>query len=325
MGAAGKVLGAAALALCVTACGGGERQGATAGGDWRAQMGQLRVAARGAEEDPEVASRWTTLRDYLGGITGLPVKIYESADYNGTIAALSSGQVDVASMAGGGYANVDAQVGELAAPILTVREAEGNTGYYSAVIVRADSPFRTIADLEGRAIGYTDLNSTSGYLFPRAKMREQGIDPDAFFGSSSFAGGHTQAVMALENGQFDAAVVNMTGGDPVNGFTSGPQFTMARKGLVRLEDFRIVWTAGPIPNAAIVVRTDRPQAMTDVVRGALAAVPYDHPKIWRDIGQPHGASYAAVSRAHYRDIIALREEAIAERRRSGGSSGGSGS
>jgi phosphonate transport system substrate-binding protein len=108
----------------------------------------------------------------------------------------------------------------------------------------------------------------------------------------------------------------MSGGDPEHGFTTGPQFTMARKGMVKLEDFRIIWTAGPIPNAAIVVRTDRPQAMTDVVRGILASVPYDHPDIWRAIGQPQGGAYTAVAPQHYRDIIDLRKAAVTEQRQS---------
>ncbi|HMO42938.1 MAG TPA: PhnD/SsuA/transferrin family substrate-binding protein, partial [Phenylobacterium sp.] len=62
-------------------------------------------------------------------------------------------------------------------------------------------------------MGYTDFNSTSGYLFPRSVMRDQGVDPDTFFGKSSFAGGHTQAVMAPENGQFDATIMQAGGGD----------------------------------------------------------------------------------------------------------------
>jgi phosphonate transport system substrate-binding protein len=261
-----------------------------------------------------ITRRLTAYKTYIGKATGLPVKLYESSDYNGTIQALSSGQVDIATIAGGGYANVDAQIGELAQPILTVRQAEGDIGYYSGLLVMANSPYRSIQDLKGKTLGYVDFNSTSGYLFPRAVMREQGIDPDTFFGRSSFAGGHTQAVMALDNGQFDATIINMGGGDPEHGFTTGAHFTMARRGVVDLDDFRIIWTAGPIPNSAVVVRTDRPQPFIDAVRGAMAALPYDDPEVWRDIGQPDGAAFTAVTREHYAPIIKLRADDIAARR-----------
>lgn len=302
---------ALAVALALGGCGG---RAETASGDWRSEMKQVRMAVRGSEDDPTMARRWSVYRDYLSRATGLPVKLYESSDYNGTIQALSTGQVDMATIAGGGYANVDAQVGGKVAPILTVRQAEGDMGYYSALLVRADSPIRSLADMRGRSLGYVDFNSTSGYLYPRAKMREQGVDPDAWFGKTSFAGGHTQAVMALENGQFDATIIQAGGGDPEHGFTTGAHYTMARRGLVDTDDFRIVWTAGPIPNSAIVTRTDRPQPFIDIVRGAMAALPYDHPDMWRDIGQPEGGALTAVDRSFYADVIALRADDIAGRR-----------
>jgi phosphonate transport system substrate-binding protein len=294
-------------AAILSGCGPGGQAG-------QAQMREVRMAVRASESDPAVAKRWTTFKALIERATGLPVKLYESSDYNGSIQALASNQVDVASIAGGGYANVDAQIGKLAAPILTIRDAEGALGYYSVVIVKANSPYHSIGDLKGRSLGYVDFNSTSGYLFPRAKLREQGIDPDTFFGKTGFSGGHTQSVMAMENGQFDAALVEMTGGTPETGFTAGPFYTLAQRGLANLKDFRIIWTAGPIPNPALVVRTDRPQWFIDAVRGAAAALPFDDPATWSETGQVEGSTYAAVDRSHYATIIKLRAEDIAQRR-----------
>jgi phosphonate transport system substrate-binding protein len=300
------------VALGVLAlCGCGKPESGAPAGDWRHGMKELKMAVSGSNDDPQLVRRRAVYRDHLTKALGIPVKLYESSDYNGVIQAISSGQVDVAQMAGGGYANVDAQVGDKVAPILTPRQAEGETGYYSALVVRADSPVKSLADMKGRSLGYVDYNSTSGYLFPRAKMRQQGIDPDTFFGQTSFAGAHTQAVMALANHQFEGAILQASGGDPQNGFTRGPLQTMARKGLIDLKDFRIVWTAGPIPSEATVVRTDRPQAMIDAIRGALGALPYDEPELWPDIGQLDGSALTAVNRAHYKDVIALRREEMA--------------
>jgi len=277
-------------------------------------MTQVRMAMSGSQDDPKTASRWNTFQAMMERATGLPVKIYQSSDYNGTIQAMASNQVDVAAMAGGAYANLDAQIGQLASPILATRDAEGELGYYSAIIVKRDSPFHSVNDLKGRSLGYVDFNSTSGYLFPRAKLREQGVDPDTFFGKTSFSGGHTQSVMAMQNGQFDAAIVEMLGGTPQTGFSAGPYYTLARRGLINAKDFRIIWTAGPIPSTGLAVRTDRPQSFIDAVRGAAAALAYDDPQGWSDIGQIDGATYAAVDRSHYATIIKLRADDIAHRR-----------
>lgn len=306
-----------AAVLGVLALWGCDKPQAVASNDWRSAVKELKVAVSGNNDDPMLVKRRGVYRDHLSKALGMPVRLYESSDYNGVIQAISSGQVDVAQIAGGGYANVDAQVGDKVAPILTTRQAEGETGYYSTLMVRADSPVKSLADMRGRTLGYVDYNSTSGYLFPRAKMREMGLEPDTFFGKTSFAGAHTQALMALANGQFEGTILEASGGNPTTGFTVGPLYTMARKGLVKVEDFRTVWTVGPIPNVAFVVRTDRPQAMIDAVRGALAALAYDEPDLWVEIGQLDGSTLTAVNRDHYKEIIDLRRSELAQHRSGG--------
>jgi len=276
--------------------------------------GELRMSMQGSNDDPAIVKRREAYRNYLGEVTGRPVKLYEASDYNGVIQALASGQVDVATLAGGGYANVDAQVGGKVMPILTTRRADGGTGYYSALIVKADSPFKSIADLKGRSLGYVDFNSTSGYLYPRAKMRAAGINPETYFSKVAFAGGHTQAVMALVNGQFDATFVQVSGGDPEHGFTTGgrlhhgPAGACGRRGLSN--------HMGGWPGARHGhCRPDGSTPIADRYRkGAMAALAYDQPDLWTDIGQPAGSEYTAIGRQHYAEVIALRNDDIAQRR-----------
>jgi len=306
-------LGVLAALTMIAACS-ADRGGKKQDGDWRTEMGQVRMGVNGAQDDPAMAKRWTAYQLYLERITGLPFKLFEASDYNGVIQALASGQVDIAQLGAGSYANVDAQVGGLVAPMFVIRQAEGNTGYYSTLLVKKDSPYRSIQDLRGKTLGYVDFNSTSGFLFPRHVMRQQGIDPDTFFGRTIMAGGATQSVMSLVNGQFEAAIAMASGGTPDTGFTTGAHFTMARRGLIDLDDVRIIWTAGPMPNSPIVIRTDRNQAFIDLVRGALAVLPYDEPEIWDDIGQADGGDFVSVDHDFYRDIIKIRADDIAARR-----------
>lgn len=306
------VLAAAALLACSCS----PKPAAPAAGDWRDGRSEIRMAVRGDEADPSVAARWTRFSEAITRATGLPVKTFEASDYNGVIQALASGQVDVVQSGASAYANAYAQVGDKVAPILAAREAEGSMGYYAALLVKSSSPYKTIQDLKGKSLGYVDVNSTSGYLLPRSEMRNQGIDPDTFFGRSGFAGGHPQAVIALERGQFDAVLTQVSGGDPDNGFSTGAHFTLARRGLMNLDDVRIIWTAGPMANSPVMVRTDRPAALIDAIRGALAALPYDEPDVWVEIGQTPGAQFSAVDHAFYEGVIRLRAEEIAARRES---------
>ena len=306
---------AAALSTFATlsACGGAD--GPTfEPGDWRAEMKQVRLGLRASEDDPFTVRRWEILTETLAEATGLPVRIYEASDYNGIIQAIASGQIDIATFGAGSYANAYAQVGDLVTPILASRAPDGSMGYYSGLVVRSDTPYQSIADLAGEPLAFVDFNSTSGYIYPRWKMRQQGIDPDTYFGDVAMAGGHLQAVMAMQNGQFDAAIVSLSEGAPETGFLGGAFYRMARQGLIDLENFRLVWHAGPIPRSPTTVRSDRPQEFQDLARGAIAALPFDAPGAMTDMGSTPGAGYGAVDHSHYAEIVAMREMEIAEQR-----------
>jgi phosphonate transport system substrate-binding protein len=56
----------------------------------------------------------------------------------------------------------------LAAPVLHGERYAGRPIYFSDVIVRRDSPFRSFADLRGRAWAYNDRDSHSGYHLTRS-------------------------------------------------------------------------------------------------------------------------------------------------------------
>lgn len=301
----------AVLCGLVAACGatGGARDGT-----WQSEMGQVRMAVRGDESDPSRTAGWSGLTRHVAEFAGLEPKVFEASDYNGVIQALAAGQVDYAAMGGGSYASVDDQVGGKVVPMLTVRQAEGTLGYYSALVVRADSPYRTLQDLRGKRIAFVDFASTSGYIFPRHAMKQQGLDPDHFFGAEIMAGGATQALMALINGRVDAAMTLASAGTPETGFAAGSHITLARKGLMKLSDVRIIWTAGPMPNSPYVIRTDRPAPFVDVMRGTLAILPYEHPDVWEETSQTAGSTFAPVTKATYAEVIALHKQEIAAHR-----------
>lgn len=306
--------------LALAACGGPKDDPTLTG--WRKEVGQVRIGANIGEEDPTALARWKAYQEHLERSTGLPVKIFQAADYNGVIQAMASGQLELAQMGPAAYANARDQMGEKVSPILAARTAEGVSGYYSSLVVRADSPYRTLEDLRGKTIGYVDFNSASGYVYPRWALKGQGFDPDTFFGKAAISGGHTQGVLALGNGQFDAVFMVASGGTPETGFTTGSIYTLARRGMVKVEDYRIIWTAGPIPNSPYVIRTDRPQAFQDTVRGAIAALAYDDPKAWAEIGMAEGSDMRPMSARDYEDILAMRNAEVSSRRTD--AAGGSG-
>ena len=246
--------------------------------DWRAQVKELRIGVTGPEN---AAVRTGRLDKYTGRLRarlGIPVSFVQASDYAGIVQAMAAKQIELAIVGASAYASMYDEAGGNVEPLVSNREVDGSMGYYAALFVRADSPYKTLADLRGKSIAYPDPNSTSGYLFPRAFMRLRGLDPDRYFARSGFAGGHNQTVIAVLHRQYDSGLTWTSGiGKPEEGYSRGTFRIMARAKPAQLDmkDIRVIELLGPIPNGPTVVRKDLPQELKDLLRGILTTLHYE--------------------------------------------------
>ncbi|WP_133623926.1 phosphonate ABC transporter substrate-binding protein [Erwinia sp. LJJL01] len=194
-------------------------------------------------------------------------KLRNSSDYSGVIQGLLGGKVDmVLSMSPSSYASVyinDPKAVDVVG--IVVDDADKSRGYHSVVVVKADSPYKTLADLKGKSFGMADPDSTSGFLTPNQSFKKDfgGSVDDKYnghFSSVTFSGGHEQDVLGVLNGQFDGAVTwaSMIG-DYNTGYTSGAFTRMIRAGQPDLmKKIRIIWQSPLIPNGPILVSNKLP-------------------------------------------------------------------
>ncbi|WP_338524224.1 phosphonate ABC transporter substrate-binding protein [Erwinia aphidicola] len=194
-------------------------------------------------------------------------KLRNSSDYSGVIQGLLGGKVDmVLSMSPSSYASVyinDPKAVDVVG--IVVDDADKSRGYHSVVVVKADSPYKTLADLKGKSFGMADPDSTSGFLIPNQSFKKDfgGSVDDKYnghFSSVTFSGGHEQDVLGVLNGQFDGAVTwaSMIG-DYNTGYTSGAFTRMIRAGQPDLmKKIRIIWQSPLISNGPILVSNKLP-------------------------------------------------------------------
>lgn len=304
---------ACAAALALTALAGAGP--AMADEAWKSRMDKIRVGLLSGENEADRLAKNACFKDLLEAEYGLPVELYPAADYSGVMQGLIADQLEIASLGPSGYAGVYLQDPEAVEPLVITRQIDGSTGYYSVVVVRADSPYRSIGDLEGRSLAFADPNSTSGYLVPSFELRDQGYDPATFFGSTGFSGGHEQGIIALLNGQYDAAATHISGvGDPAEGYSSGNLRRMVDKGALDMKDVRIVWTSSLIPNSPRVVRKDLPEEFKDSYRRFLLDMPQQHPECFRAIQSGEADGFVPVDHSFFDLIVRMREEATRSRR-----------
>ena len=79
-------------------------------------------------------------------------------------------------------------------PLVAASLPDGTMGYNAIIVVRTDSPYKTIEDLKGKVVARTDPLSGSGYLIPTAAFRAMGKPVDEYY-KSPLSGGHVQSVL----------------------------------------------------------------------------------------------------------------------------------
>jgi phosphonate transport system substrate-binding protein len=141
------------------------------------------------------------MADALTAATGLSFEVTVPTSYAATIEEMCASPTDTMSFIPGlGYALASQQCGVDVA-FKAIRY--GFPVYWAAYIVQRDSPFQTLADLQGKTWGYGDQGSTSGYMVPTVELAAAGVTP----GSQVQTGGHNQTVTAVYNGEVDFGTV----------------------------------------------------------------------------------------------------------------------
>jgi phosphonate transport system substrate-binding protein len=154
------------------------------------------------------------LEDFLEAELDRDVRVTIATDYNALIEAMASEQVHVGLLATTAYV-LAADEGAAEAILKSLRydvDDNGNllydkplvSGYKSQLVVHKDSGIESVKDLKGRKIAISSFTSTLGFVWPANLLADNGLDPETDVEWLN-AGGHDNAVLAVFNGEADAA------------------------------------------------------------------------------------------------------------------------
>lgn len=236
------------LALLVLA--GGETAEATS------RKNELRLGFAPFENQKEVLRKAGPIVQYLGKLLKRPIKPFVAGDYPGVVEAMKGGKLDVAFFSPAALIMAEKVAG---ARVILKSTYRGRLHYYSAIIVRSDSPIKKVQDLKGRSFAFVDPGSTTGGVYPKLTMLQAGLDPSRDLGRVIFAGGHDAAILAVHNRKVDAAATfaNDDRGEDV------PWKHLLKE---QSQNIRALAYSKPIPNGAVAVSRHLPQATVDALR-----------------------------------------------------------
>jgi phosphonate transport system substrate-binding protein len=261
--------------------------------------GPLTFAVVPAENATGVIERFTPTADYLTREVGTPVTLRVASDYAAVIEGHKAGNIHIGWHGPGSFARAyqvtDGNVTPFAALV-----NNGVIGYYSVIYVKADSPYQTLADLKGKKFGLVDPNSTSGNFALRFFMdRDEGIIPENFFSEVVFTGSHENAVIAVAQGTVDAA------GNWWDNEESSNLRQMERKGMVKYDDFRIVWKSPLLAGSPLVYINSLSEGCRQAIQEAFVAMKTRSPETYDKFNDGKGEGFAPVSLADYEDSMAM--------------------
>ncbi|MGC6590480.1 phosphate/phosphite/phosphonate ABC transporter substrate-binding protein [Paenibacillus sp. FSL W7-1332] len=212
------------------------------------------------------------LEKLLSDKIGIPVAVSVSTDYNTIVEAMASKKVDVGFLPPTAYvlakergaAEVILQAQRYGVKDETGEPTDELVDFYKAMmIVKKDSAIQSVADLKGKKIAYQNVSSSAGYVWPAAVLMDNGIDPMKDVEPITVKG-HDQAVLAVLNGDVDAAAIFQDARNVVK--NDYPTV---------FEDTRVLTYTEKIPNDTITVRSDMSPEWIEKLQTAFIEIGQD--------------------------------------------------
>jgi phosphonate transport system substrate-binding protein len=273
---------------------------------WKAKYPELTFAVVPAENASGVMDRFAPFMEYLTKEIGTKVTLRVANDYAAVIEGQKSGNVQIAYYGPASFSKARI-IGVKTDAFCIDVNSDGTKGYYSVFYVRANSPYKTVADLKGKNLGLVDPNSTSGYNMPLFALNKLDIKPDTFFNKVVVTGSHENAVIALAQGTVDMCA-NWWNADDDSNLTRMLSKNMVKdnngKPLTK-DDFRIVLKSDLIINSPTAILTALPEDLKAKIKQAFFDAPKKAPAAFARLSDGKNLPWAPITNADYNDTIKL--------------------
>lgn len=177
--------------------------------------------------------------------------------------------------------------------VAAIDKHTGEPWYRACIIVKQDSPIKTLKDLKGKRIAFVDKLSTSGYLMPLATFKKLEIDYKRDFSQVIYTGSHSKSLAALEDDIVDASATNISS-----------YLKRQKIGKLTPQNSRLVWQSAPILNFPIVVSKKLPPELIQQLKQAFLS----SPEGLEDILGIESAGYTLVTPSDYAAIEQFRKD-----------------
>ncbi len=212
----------------------------------------------------EIRGLYKPMLIWLGKQVGCRFDFIGAETYEKMIDMVASGRVQVAGLGPVPYVEAKSKNSDLRLLLTELKWNQDKSklvdvyhGYIVALKKRHD--LNNLSDLKGKTFAFVDRNSTSGYQYPNALMRREGIIPDRFFSKVYFLGSHPRVTDAIAAGSIAAGATW--------------DFNLAQAIKKHGDIFKIISKPSAIPNLAIVAHPSLPLDIQRKIQQILPTIP----------------------------------------------------
>lgn len=275
---------------------------ASAQGTWQSRFPELVFAVVPAENASGLTERMAPFNAYLSKELGVKVTLRIANDYAAVIEGQRAGQIHLAYYGPSSYVRAHTVTNGGVEPFVTTINSDGSIGYFSVLYTRANNPATSIQDLRGKNLCLVDPNSASGNNVPRYAMNRMGIaNPDQHFARVVYAGSHENAITAVAQGTCDAAF-NWWNSERDSNFSR-----MVNKGMVKFEDFKIIFKSDLIAGSPYAWLTSLPADAKAAILKAFIEAPQKDKAAFDRLSDGKDLGFQKVTHQDYISVVELQK------------------
>ena len=214
-------------------------------------------------EDPALYTRvWDGFLKHVEKVTGKRVIFFPVQSNAAEIEALRSGRLHIAGVSTGPTPIAVNCAGYV--PFAIMGSKEGTFGYEMEIIVPADSPIKTPADLKGKKVAFTAPTSNSGFKAPSAILESEfGLKAERDF-TPAFSGKHDNSVLGVANKDYDAAAI-----------TNEVMFRMFERKVVDKAKIRTIYKSETFPTTSYGLAHNLDPKLAEKIKEAFFTFPWE--------------------------------------------------
>jgi phosphonate transport system substrate-binding protein len=266
---------------------------------------RLRIGAVGSSQFRPLADRLEPFRAYLAERMEMPVELQIFHNGQDLVEAAAHRTIDYGIFTAATYAAAWRSCGCIE-PVVAAKSIDGTAGVKSILVVRGDSPYQKLPDLQGKVLIASDPRSIASRLVPLSELTSEGSDPTKLFVRIDTAVDPQAALLALLNRKADAALAWSTlEGEEGEGYDRGALHDLVARHLLDMHAIRIIWRSGLIPNGPHAVRDDLPLEIKNRLRDLLIDMIDDSPAAYEAVEPVFGGGFSPIGHSSYLPLLRL--------------------